>query len=124
MVVMQLHTYLPNRTDHTATKSNFIHPIDDFTYDMYILAYQEYLKAHCKEEHYTFQVRKCSDPECCPPCVSGNAFPWLPDPVPRQNDKAHYKCFQDVVNTETTGGHRPSSQMDSTKTVAEKLQVC
>ena len=49
-------------------------------------------------------------------------FPWLPDPVVKTDDKAHYKPFKEVIGTETTE-HRPSAAAPTNKTVAEQFQV-
>ncbi|MDP5097065.1 MAG: hypothetical protein NWP90_05185, partial [Flavobacterium sp.] len=29
--------------------------------------YQKWIEAHCRTRHYTFQIRKCKDPDCCLP---------------------------------------------------------
>lgn len=54
--------------------------------------------------------------------MSDTEFPWLPDPM-MSNDPAHYKPFDDVINTETTEVDRPSSQTQTAKAVAEDIQV-
>ncbi|XP_076080052.1 uncharacterized protein LOC143050825 [Mytilus galloprovincialis] len=53
--------------------------------------------------------------------MSDTEFPWLPDPM-MSNDPAHYKPFDDVINTETTEVDRPSSQTQTAKAVAEEIQ--
>jgi hypothetical protein len=50
-------------------------------------------------------------------------FPLLPDPVLRQDDKDHYKPFDEVLNTETQEG-RPSAEIPKPRDNAEQLQVC
>lgn len=69
-----------------------------------------------------FQVKKCAVENCCRPRVSETVFPWLPDPVVKEDDKDHYKPFDDVVNTATVDG-RPSAQVPKSKDVAEQQQV-
>lgn len=69
-----------------------------------------------------FQVKKCDVENCCRPRVSETVFPWLPDPVVKEDDKDHYKPFDDVVNTATVDG-RPSAQVPKSKDVAEQQQV-
>ena len=70
-----------------------------------------------------FQIRKCNEPNCCGPRLREMEFPFLPDPVLRQDDKEHYKLFNEVLNTETQEG-RPSAEIPKPREVAELLQVC
>lgn len=88
-----------------------------------LIDYQEFLGTHCRERHYWFQIKKCNDRRCCVARMYENEFPWLPDPLV-SNDPAHYKPFDDVINTETSEVDRPSSQTQTTKAVAEEIQVC
>ena len=41
--------------------------------------YQSFLKDHCQEGHYAFQIKKCDDITCCESQEKGE---WLPYPVP------------------------------------------
>ncbi|VDI74370.1 Hypothetical predicted protein [Mytilus galloprovincialis] len=85
------------------------------------LDYHEFLRTHCRERHYWFQIKKCDNRTCCVAKMSDTEFPWLPDPM-MSNDPAHYKPFDDVINTETTEVDRPSSQTQTAKAVAEEIQ--
>ena len=44
-------------------------------------AYQDFLKQHCRQRHYTIQIRKCGDDTCCRPRRMKEDFEWVPDPV-------------------------------------------
>ncbi len=55
-------------------------------------AYNDFVATHCRLRHYTFQVRRCSDGNCC--LQTDKSFSWLPDPV-LQNDE-HYLDFHSV----------------------------
>jgi hypothetical protein len=45
-----------------------------------VLSYTDWIDRHCRERHYCFQIKKCSDTSCCiPPREPG--LDWLPDPV-------------------------------------------
>ena len=76
-------------------------------------SFLEFVDKHCRQRHYSFQIRKCSDPLCCPPlrCPQAvfDSFHWLPDPM-LNKDKAHYRVFQDVYGKTTSEIDRPSFQ--------------
>ncbi|XP_052807717.1 uncharacterized protein LOC128236679 isoform X1 [Mya arenaria] len=73
-----------------------------------IMSYQSYLEKHCRQRHYTFQIRKCEDEVCCiPPTVDRQNLTWLPDPI---LDGEHYKSYSDVKNQDTTEEDRPTYQ--------------
>lgn len=70
--------------------------------------YVEWVSAHCRERQYIFQVRKCKDPSCClPPTNDFESINWLPDPVLEEN-KEHFKPYNEVKMMETTEKDRPS----------------
>lgn len=77
---------------------------------------------HCIERQYCFQIKRCSDPECC--VAATIERPWLPDPVYSDQNGGHYKKFQDVIGTETTEKDRPSAQKQTVAAVAKEQQVC
>lgn len=89
---------------------------------IFFVDYHEFLRTHCRERHYWFQIKKCDNRTCCVAKMSDTELPWLPDPM-MSNDPAHYKPFDDVINTETTEVDRPSSQTQTAKAVAEEIQV-
>ena len=46
-----------------------------------IQSYVSWKKKHCKEEHYTLQIKKCMDPHCCIPTkLNQEELEWLPMP--------------------------------------------
>ena len=54
-----------------------------------IPAYNEWKKIHCRETHYTFQVRKCDNINCCSlPSRPLETLRWLPTPK-----LGSYLCF-------------------------------
>ena len=82
--------------------------------------YQDFLKAHCNEGHYAFQIRKCEDKKCCERKELVN---WLPYPIPDDDKPGHYKSFNDISNTDPTEKYLPSFINDPKK-VAEEIQGC
>lgn len=56
---------------------------------------------HCRERHYSFQIKRCSDPECCRP--ASREWEWLPDPI-LDHTGQHFKplrgCFRDKHDRE------------------------
>jgi hypothetical protein len=74
-----------------------------------IKSYNEWLTAHCRSRHYSFQIRKCGDRNCClEPHSPPEDLQWLPDPVLDPDDRLHYKRYDTVKGTETTEEDRPS----------------
>ncbi|XP_053378441.1 uncharacterized protein LOC128548073 [Mercenaria mercenaria] len=82
--------------------------------------YQRFLKEHCIERHYVFQIRKCDKPECCR-LKRGPDVPRRPDPV-LSNDNKHFKQFDKVLGQDTTDSDRPSAKNTNVTAVAEQLQ--
>ena len=69
--------------------------------------YVDWKKEHCRETQYTFQIRKCNDPRCCPPKQSHRDLSWLPEPV-LDSSKEHYKPYLEVKGQQTDESDRPS----------------
>ncbi|XP_033749002.1 uncharacterized protein LOC117333692 [Pecten maximus] len=84
--------------------------------------YQQFLKTHCIQRQYLFQIRKCENPTCCTPkrCPQ-TEIPAVPDPVLSQ-DKAHFKPLEAVIGQATTDEDRPSALNKTVAAVAEELQ--
>eukprot|EP00111_Clytia_hemisphaerica_P022406 TCONS_00065858-protein len=70
---------------------------------------KDFLKTHCKETHYAFQIKKCSSGDCthCGPYLNEECkpLPFLPDPQLGAN--GHYKPFKDMYG-KVTKDSRPS----------------
>lgn len=71
-------------------------------------SYNRWIEKHCKISQYVFQIKKCSDEQCC----SGSVLPreeltWLPDPIIEENGE-HYKPYSEVNGQDTTEADRPS----------------
>ena len=56
-------------------------------------AYQDFLKQHCHQRHYTFQIIKCGDDTCYRPRRMKEDLEWVPDPVLSVENKGHYQVF-------------------------------
>ncbi|CAC5407819.1 unnamed protein product [Mytilus coruscus] len=79
--------------------------------------YVSWIEKHCKMIHYVFQIRKCSDRNCClEPSLSAEKLQWLPDPV-LEEDGNHCKKYNDVKNQDTTEKDRPSLRQAKEKPV-------
>ena len=81
---------------------------------------------HARIRAYSFQLRKCSDSNCCRPIRCGTLPEWLPDPMLGPNEKdgqQHFKPFESVYGTETTDKDCPSNSVESVTHVAETMQV-
>ena len=76
-----------------------------------VVSYTEWTERHCRERHYTYQIRKCDDVNCCLPRRAPDdvKLDWLPDPVPDESGE-HYKSYSEVVGTETDEAARPTSK--------------
>lgn len=60
------------------------------------VSYNKWKEEHCRERQYTFQIRKCKDPECClPPRLPSEMLMWLPDPVLAEGGE-HFKKYDEV----------------------------
>ena len=75
-------------------------------------SYQQWLERHCQARHYTFQIRKCENADCClPPDLPKEVLSWLPDPVLDESG-CHYKPYEEVKSTSTTEADRPSLKVN------------
>ncbi|MES9904556.1 MAG: hypothetical protein ABW168_18000, partial [Sedimenticola sp.] len=70
-------------------------------------SYMQWQENHCRQRHYCFQIKKCSNPDCCsPPTQTWN---WLPDPVLDEGGEK-YKSFDALYGLDTTEHDRPTLQ--------------
>ena len=84
--------------------------------------YQQWKANHCRETHYTFQVRKFSDVHCCSaPSRPAEELKWLPSPL-LQDDKAHYKSYEVVKNAQITSDRDRPSLSAKSKDAASKAE--
>ncbi|PKY34602.1 hypothetical protein RhiirB3_499282, partial [Rhizophagus irregularis] len=74
----------------------------------------EFIKTHCQERAYSFQIKKCNQPSCevCYPIrmpidVFQNLY-FLPDPVPSRDNPDRYETFANLYGKFTTEKFRPS----------------
>lgn len=77
--------------------------------------YRQWMDKHCRERTYTFQIKKCSDAQCCTSStLTDDLCKWLPDPELAKNcddtGAPHYKKFSEVYgkNQDTTEKDKPS----------------
>ena len=84
--------------------------------------YQEWVKKHCMLTHYSFQVKKCQDANCClPPTLGWEELFWLPNPVLDEIGN-HYLPYSQVKGVETTESDRPSLKESKRKNVKLPLR--
>ncbi|KAL3865743.1 hypothetical protein ACJMK2_043103 [Sinanodonta woodiana] len=76
---------------------------------------------HCRERHYSFQIRRGHDEGCCP--TPEREWAWLPDPILDITGQ-HYKPFDELLGKETTDKDRPSSLKQTVAAVAQEQQGC
>ena len=69
--------------------------------------YVDWKAKHCRETHYTFQIKKCDDPSCCPKDINITSPSWLPEPVLDITGE-HFLPYSEVKETITTEKDRPS----------------
>ena len=73
-------------------------------------SYITWKSKHCLETQYTFQIRKCSDEQCCLPATCDKELlSCLPSPMLDETGD-HYKSYDVVKNEETSECDRPSSK--------------
>ncbi|KAL3875452.1 hypothetical protein ACJMK2_033399 [Sinanodonta woodiana] len=82
---------------------------------------KKFIADHCRERHYSFQIRRCHDEGCCP--TPEREWAWLPDPILDINGQ-HYKPFDELLGKETTDKDRPSSLKQTVAAVAQEQQGC
>ena len=83
-----------------------------------------FLDTHCRQRHYSFQIKKCGEDVCplglChPPKLPSEIFSslsWLPDPIVDQANQDHYLRYEAVKGQDTTDDMRPSLQEKSGST--------
>lgn len=75
---------------------------------------------HCLERHYVFQIRRCSDEDCCQ--QPAHEWEWLPDPVLDHTGK-HFKSLEAVLGSVTSEKDRPSFRNQTLAAVAQEQQV-
>ena len=85
--------------------------------------YHEFLRTHCKEGEYVFQIRKCSDVLCCSGQGSSDPPNWLPSPIPSDADANHYKKLAEVLGNDPNDDWVPSIKYGPPK-FDEVLQGC
>ncbi|CAC5400127.1 unnamed protein product [Mytilus coruscus] len=74
-------------------------------------SYIQWIEKHSRQRHYTFQLRKCDDANCCIPSTLGREnLMWLPDPVVNTTDQDHYLQYEEVKHQETEED-RPSMKI-------------
>ena len=87
-----------------------------------------FLNTHCRQCHYSFQVRKCGE-EVCPlgvctaprlPTDVFKALAWLPDPVIDQARPDHYLPYSDVKGSDTDDTTHPSLQEKASRNRLEE----
>jgi len=86
-----------------------------------IKPYNDWLEEHCRQRQYCFQIKKCSDINCCSPSSTQNEH-WLLDPVLDESGE-QYKSFEEVYGTTPTEKDRPTyslKQEKSSNVVKEK----
>ncbi|GBC12012.2 hypothetical protein GLOIN_2v1791831 [Rhizophagus irregularis DAOM 181602=DAOM 197198] len=77
-----------------------------------------FMKTHCHERAYSFQIKKCQDVSCniCTPIrlpqTVFDSLHFLPDPVPALDNPDHYTSFQAVYGKQTSEEFRPSLQLN------------
>ena len=81
-------------------------------------SYNQWSEKHCRVRNYSFQIRKCSDADCCLP--PQNHYDWLPDPMIDENDVNHYKSFEHIYGTNTDEYDRPSFKNQVNAEVSSK----
>ncbi|WAR05310.1 hypothetical protein MAR_020679 [Mya arenaria] len=83
-------------------------------------AFQSWILTHCRERHYSFQIKKCSDPSCClPPTSAEEDLKWLPDPI-MAGDGEHYMKYAEAKLIDTTEADRPTLKEKAAKTTLKE----
>ena len=85
--------------------------------------YKEFLREHCRERSYVFQVKKCNNLICCRRRRGDVEFPWVPDPLLADGNQ-HYAAMASLLGKETSDKDQPSSQKARPAAIAESIQVC
>lgn len=66
-------------------------------------------ECHTRQRQYSFQIKKCSNRDCClPPCdMTDSQLQWLPCPLLYDTGE-HYQPFSAVDGADTTENDRPT----------------
>ncbi|XP_060552756.1 uncharacterized protein LOC132714041 [Ruditapes philippinarum] len=85
-----------------------------------VLSLTKWMENHCRERHYSFQIKKCDDESCCRKSqLSENVhLDWLPDPV-LLDDKEHYRSYKDSKGKVTDESDRPTFKESERKKVTK-----
>ena len=85
-----------------------------------INTYQSWKRQHCKEEHYAFQIRKCSNIDCCPPSkLPIDQLKWLSMPILDASGD-HYIRYTEAKEIEDASERdRPSLKVRKPKMKSE-----
>ena len=60
-----------------------------------------WMAKHARCRQYTFQLRKCDDPNCClPATLSSECLEWLPEPI-LDDTGEHYQPYAAMKGTYT-----------------------
>ncbi|CAB4375468.1 unnamed protein product [Rhizophagus irregularis] len=89
----------------------------------------EFIKTHCQERAYSFQIKKCNQTSCevcyqirMPTDVFQNLH-FLPDPIPSRDNPDHYETFANLYGKPTTEKFCPSLiNLESKAKLAPKQQ--
>ena len=81
-----------------------------------IPSYNDWKAKHCKEEHYAFQIKKCTDPDCCTPSKVPHAeLTWLPMPI-LDGSGEHFVSYEEAKNmADNNERDRPSLKVQKVK---------
>lgn len=84
--------------------------------------YVRFIESHCRERQYSFQIRKCTNVNCCGARQSPEErLHWLPDPMLDPNNGEHFLPFSQVYGTETTERDRPT--LNAKKATKRKINI-
>ena len=72
------------------------------------MQYQNFLRTHCHEGEYAFQVKRCNNLECCPGDKLKENLYWLPSPIPDDENPGHYKKLDYILGNDPTDEWVPS----------------
>ena len=88
----------------------------------------EFLRTHCRQRHYSFQIKKCNEDVCPLDLCSAPRLPrdvfqelsWLPDPVICEARPEHYMQYADVKGRSTDDTSRPSLVEKACRSLTEE----
>ncbi|WAR27046.1 hypothetical protein MAR_012750 [Mya arenaria] len=79
-------------------------------------AFQSWILTHCRERHYSFQIKKIC---CLPPTSAEEDLKWLPDPI-MAGDGEHYMKYAEAKLIDTTEADRPTLKEKAAKTTLKE----